>query len=202
MVNRPSSRQQRKLIEVALPLDAINKASVREKSIRHGPHPSTHASVVGSATVGGGSGCDLFPDGGRSVGQSRPVSDRGGAGERAAAAVPQSSKSWSSGRTRPTRRCCSGRVTRSGSRGVGPAPRTPTIRARTSCSTVTSCPPSTIPSPAVARCHWRRSGSDLRRTPVRPQPGRGADQQGDDRDSAQVRGKAAGQSRHAAAKRV
>jgi adenine-specific DNA methylase len=26
----------RKLIEVALPLDAINKASAREKSIRHG----------------------------------------------------------------------------------------------------------------------------------------------------------------------
>ena len=31
---------KRKLIEVALPLDAINKASAREKSIRHG-HPST-----------------------------------------------------------------------------------------------------------------------------------------------------------------
>ena len=31
---------KKKLIEVALPLDAINKASVREKSIRHG-HPST-----------------------------------------------------------------------------------------------------------------------------------------------------------------
>lgn len=31
---------QKKLIEVALPLDAINKASAREKSIRHG-HPST-----------------------------------------------------------------------------------------------------------------------------------------------------------------
>ena len=29
----------RKLIEVALPLEAINKASAREKSIRHG-HPS------------------------------------------------------------------------------------------------------------------------------------------------------------------
>ena len=29
----------KKLIEVALPLDAINKASIREKSIRHG-HPS------------------------------------------------------------------------------------------------------------------------------------------------------------------
>jgi len=32
--------QRKKLIEVALPLEAINKASVREKSIRHG-HPST-----------------------------------------------------------------------------------------------------------------------------------------------------------------
>ena len=30
----------KKLIEVALPLDVINKASAREKSIRHG-HPST-----------------------------------------------------------------------------------------------------------------------------------------------------------------
>ena len=30
----------KKLIEVALPLDAINVAAVREKSIRHG-HPST-----------------------------------------------------------------------------------------------------------------------------------------------------------------
>jgi hypothetical protein len=30
----------RKLIEVALPLDEINKAAAREKSIRHG-HPST-----------------------------------------------------------------------------------------------------------------------------------------------------------------
>ncbi|MGV8637448.1 DUF1156 domain-containing protein, partial [Pseudomonas aeruginosa] len=30
----------KKLIEVALPLDAINAAAAREKSIRHG-HPST-----------------------------------------------------------------------------------------------------------------------------------------------------------------
>src|SRR5262245_19933252 len=33
-------KTSKKLIEVALPLDAINKASAREKSIRHG-HPST-----------------------------------------------------------------------------------------------------------------------------------------------------------------
>lgn len=32
--------RRKKLIEVALPLDAINAASRREKSIRHG-HPST-----------------------------------------------------------------------------------------------------------------------------------------------------------------
>ena len=31
---------RKKLIEVALPLEAINKESAREKSIRHG-HPST-----------------------------------------------------------------------------------------------------------------------------------------------------------------
>ena len=34
------SRQRRKLIETALPLEAIDRACVREKSIRHG-HPST-----------------------------------------------------------------------------------------------------------------------------------------------------------------
>ena len=33
-------RTPKKLIEVALPLDDINAASAREKSIRHG-HPST-----------------------------------------------------------------------------------------------------------------------------------------------------------------
>src|SRR5690606_8558079 len=36
----PVSSVRRKLIEVALPLEAINAASTREKSIRHG-HPST-----------------------------------------------------------------------------------------------------------------------------------------------------------------
>ena len=36
----PSKMPKKKLIEVALPLQAINTASAREKSIRHG-HPST-----------------------------------------------------------------------------------------------------------------------------------------------------------------
>ena len=33
---------KKKLIEVALPLDAINTASAREKSIRHGHPPTLH----------------------------------------------------------------------------------------------------------------------------------------------------------------
>ena len=36
---------KKKLIEVALPLEAINKESAREKSIRHG-HPSTLPPLV------------------------------------------------------------------------------------------------------------------------------------------------------------
>ena len=37
---QPTTQPRKKLIEVALPLEAINKESAREKSIRHG-HPST-----------------------------------------------------------------------------------------------------------------------------------------------------------------
>lgn len=39
-MTEPDIKSPRKLIEVALPLDAINEAAAREKSIRHG-HPST-----------------------------------------------------------------------------------------------------------------------------------------------------------------
>ncbi len=59
--------RRKKLIEVAIPLEAINAASAREKSIRHG-HPSTPAPVVGAATAGGSAGGDLLPDGGRPLG--------------------------------------------------------------------------------------------------------------------------------------
>ena len=64
---------KKKLIEVALPLEAINKASAREKSIRHG-HPSTlhlwwarrplaaARAVIFAQMVDDPSGCpDLFP---------------------------------------------------------------------------------------------------------------------------------------------
>src|SRR3954447_26421584 len=64
---------RKKLIEVALPLDAINAASAREKSIRHG-HPSTlhlwwarrplaacRAVLFASLVDDPGSRPDLFP---------------------------------------------------------------------------------------------------------------------------------------------
>ena len=67
------TKTRKKLIEVALPLDAINKACVREKSIRHG-HPSTlhlwwarrplaaARSVIFAQMVDDPSSCpDLFP---------------------------------------------------------------------------------------------------------------------------------------------
>jgi putative DNA methylase len=37
-----SQTYKKKLIEVAIPLEAINAASAREKSIRHGPQASPH----------------------------------------------------------------------------------------------------------------------------------------------------------------
>src|SRR5437667_1579040 len=40
MIMSGTVKAPKKLIEVALPLDAINEAAAREKSIRHG-HPST-----------------------------------------------------------------------------------------------------------------------------------------------------------------
>ena len=43
-------KTRKKLIEVALPLDAINAASAREKSIRHG-HPSTLHSICAKITA-------------------------------------------------------------------------------------------------------------------------------------------------------
>lgn len=55
----------KKLIEVALPLDAINAAAGREQSIRHG-HPSTLHLMVGASTPDGGAGSYLRADGQRS----------------------------------------------------------------------------------------------------------------------------------------
>ena len=65
--------------------------------------PVDAAPVVGAAAAGGGAGGDLRADGGRPVGCTRAVPDRGGAGDGARSGSSGSSKSWCSGRTRPTR---------------------------------------------------------------------------------------------------
>ena len=49
-----------KLIEVALPLEDINRESAREKSIRHG-HPVDAAPVVGATAAGCLPGCAVRP---------------------------------------------------------------------------------------------------------------------------------------------
>ena len=66
--NVPVMRQ--KLIEVALPLDAINAASAREKSIRHG-HPSTLHLWWARRPLAARACSDLRADGRRPVGVRR-----------------------------------------------------------------------------------------------------------------------------------
>ena len=62
----PAVISKKKLIEVALPLDAINKASKREKSIRHG-HPSTLHLWWARRPLATGAGRHLRADGRRPV---------------------------------------------------------------------------------------------------------------------------------------
>ena len=54
-------KSPKKLIEVALPLDAINVASIRESISATATHHA--ASVVGAAAVGGGARRDLCATG-------------------------------------------------------------------------------------------------------------------------------------------
>ena len=71
---------RKKLIEVSIPLEAINKASAREKSIRHG-HPSTlhlwwaRRPLAACRAV-------LFAPRGEIPGPARGVFARGGGGGR------------------------------------------------------------------------------------------------------------------------
>ena len=76
----------RKLIEVALPLDAINAASAREKSIRHG-HPSTLHLWWARRPLAAARAVIFAQMVDESVELARSVPHRKGAGERAAAAV-------------------------------------------------------------------------------------------------------------------
>ena len=156
---------KKKLIEVALPLEAINVASAREKSIRHG-HPSTlhlwwarrplaaaRAVIFAQMVDDPSAHPDIFPT------EKKQEKER----QRLFRIIEELVQVGEHHQRRP---CCSRRATKSGRAGATPVPRMPTIRAPRSCLTATSCQPSTIPSPAAARCRWRRSGWGWRATPA------------------------------------
>ena len=151
---------RKKLIEVSIPLEAINVASAREKSIRHG-HPSTSASVVGAAAVGGVPGRAVRAAGGRSLVVAGAVSDRGGAGGRASAAAPRHRGDGAVGgleqRGDPERGAVGDRALgRLGPRRGAAGDRATARRSSTICRPRRRR--STIRSPAAARSRWRRSG--------------------------------------------
>ena len=85
---------------------------------------------------------------------------------RSAGGCSASSRSWSAGRTRPTRSCWNRRGRRSAGAGAAPARTMPGIRAPPSCLTRTGCRPSTIPSRAEAPCRWKRSAWGWRPMPA------------------------------------
>ena len=188
---------RKKLIEVALPLEAINAASVREKSIRHG-HPSTlhqwwarrplaaaRAVLFTQMVDDPSSRPERFStEEAQSPGASRALPHHRGVGE-----MGQRDGCWK-------------RRGRRFERVGGAAARTtPTIHGPRHSSTLTSFPRSMTPSPAAApypRGAAPRAGS-LRQ---RPQPRGGAHQQGRDRDSAPVRRKAAGEPQSPKGQRV
>ena len=158
-------KTRKKLIEVALPLDAINKASAREKSIRHG-HPSTlhlwwarrplaaaRAVIFAQMVDDPSAHPELFPT------EEAQETER----QRLFRIIEELVlwenttnetvleqardeiwRSWRAHLRRERRPSAGGGAVRS----------------------ATSCRPSTIPSPVVGRCRWRRSGWGWRATPA------------------------------------
>ena len=154
---------RRKLIEVALPLDAINKASAREKSIRHG-HPSTlhlwwarrplaaaRAVIFAQMVDDPSANPDLFPT------EAAQEKER----QRLFGIIEELVK-WENTTNETVLQRARDEIWQSWRRTCAENADHPRP---TSCSTGTSCPPSTTPSPAAARCRWRRSGWVWRRTP-------------------------------------
>jgi hypothetical protein len=149
-------KTRKKLIEVALPLDAINTASAREKSIRHG-HPSTlhlwwarrplaaaRAVIFAQMVDDPSSFPDLFPT------EKAQEKER----DRLFAIIKELVK-WEN-TTNET--VLQKRGTKSGRAGGAPALTTPAICVRANCSIATNFLPFMILSRAAARCRWRRSG--------------------------------------------
>jgi len=179
----------KKLIEVALPLDAINKAAAREKSIRHG-HPSTlhlwwarrplaaARAVLFAQMVDDPSGYVdvLLSDPAKRRAARHQLKKRGGheddrqalrdiAADRERERLFEILRELVLWETPLTRKCSEERGPRSGRAGAGPAPRTRIIPAPPSCSTASGFRRSTIRSPGAGRSRWRPSGWGWRPTP-------------------------------------
>ena len=141
--------QRKKLIEVALPLDAINKASAREKSIRHG-HPSTlhlwwarrplaavRAVIFAQMVDDPSAHPDIFP------------TDKAQEKERQRLfRIIEDPVLWENTTNETVSQQARDEIWQSWGYT---SPRTPTILVPKTCSTSTSCPPFTIPSPVAGR---------------------------------------------------
>jgi putative DNA methylase len=161
---------RKKLIEVALPLEAINQASAREKSIRHG-HPSTlhlwwarrplaaaRAVIFAQMVDDPASVPEEFPTPEAQEEERqrlfRIIEDlvqwENTTNEQVLQAAREEIwKSW--------RRACKERREWREARSESWTPEQ--IARDEALFNPISCPPSTTPSPAAGRCRWRRSGS-------------------------------------------
>jgi hypothetical protein len=156
---------KKKLIEVALPLDAINREAALRKRKAPAGYPTTlhkwwaqrplaaARAVIFSQMVDDPSAHpDLFPT------EKKQEKER--------LRLFRIIEDLVLGKTPPTRRCCSRPGMRSGRVGATPAPRMPTIRELGSYSIGTSSPVSSTPSQGAGRCRWRHSGSGSIATPA------------------------------------
>jgi adenine-specific DNA methylase len=147
---------KKKLIEVALPLDAINKASVRESYIYRGNPSSLHKwwaqrplaaarAVIFAQMVDDPSAHpDRFPT------EETQERER----QRLFRLIEELVQ-WENTTNEIV---LTQARDESGRAGAPPALRIEITRARKSCSTQIRCRCSTIPSQAVGRCRWKRSG--------------------------------------------
>jgi putative DNA methylase len=155
---------KKKLIEGALPLDAINKASAREKSIRHG-HPSTlhlwwarrplaaaRAVIFAQMVDDPLSNPDLFPT------AAKQEKDR-----QRLFRIIEDLVQWENTTNETVLQAARDEIWQSWRRACAENADHPRAKER---STARSSPPFTTLSPAAGHCRWKRSGSDSRRSPL------------------------------------
>jgi putative DNA methylase len=157
-------KSHKKLIEVALPLEAINKASAREKSIRHG-HPSTlhlwwarrplaaARAVIFAQMVDDPSSCpDLFPT------EKAQEKER-----KRLFHIIEDMVQWENTTNEIVLQQARDEIWQSWRRACAENADHPRQK---SCLIDTSCLHSMTPLRAAGRYHWRHSGWGWRATPA------------------------------------